>query len=161
MNQYLATLAQNFLAPEEIPTLLVYRSTEQAQFKKAHPQDAGFDIFCGREITLKPQRVRAINSNIKVKIPPGYYLQIQGRSSLGRKGILTHPGVIDEGYLGDIILVITNISQESIVVPGEQAIAQALLLPVPKVTVQEVPTEFHLGQSERGTQGFGSTNTTF
>lgn len=62
----------------------------------------------------------------KVSIPAHLCAQVNGKSSLGRLGLLVHAtaGYIDPGFSGQITLELKNISNHTIVLNERMAIAQ-------------------------------------
>lgn len=122
---------------------------------KAHPTDAGFDLFAS-QTTIIPARSNAlIPLSIAMAIPDGYCAVIKDRSGLAAKSrIYTRAGVIDSAYRGEVKVVVENGTDNNYVVEEEAKIAQMLILPVPAFTFKEVDS---LVESDRGTGGFGST----
>ena len=105
-----------------------------------------------------------VYTGLAIALPPGYGMFIFPRSGLGTRLGLTlrnSTGVIDSDYRGEILLKFNfghiNYRQEILeaLVPGSR-IAQATILQVPEVVLQEVS---ELPDSIRGTGGFGSTGT--
>jgi len=67
------------------------------------------------------------------------------------------PGLIDEGYRGEIRVVLLNTdAREPFVVAPGMRIAQLVVLPLPELEPVEVD---ELPESERGVRGFGSSRT--
>ena len=124
--------------------------------QKAHATDAGFDLAIPEDTVLAPQGQQQIDLGIAAQIPPGWYGQVLGRSSVFRRGLSVHPGVIDADYRGTIqLLVYNHLPVEQPVQRGDR-LAQLLLLPVPDVRLHAVaPAD--LTSTTRGTGGVGST----
>lgn len=123
---------------------------------KAHPTDAGFDLAIPAECRLGPHEHGRIDFEIAIEIPPGWYGQIFGRSSIFRRGLSVHPGVIDADYRGSIQILIANQLPTLQVFNRGDRLAQLLVLPVPAVTMIQVAPEM-LSQTTRGSGGLGST----
>jgi dUTP pyrophosphatase len=124
--------------------------------RKAHLTDAGFDLAIPADYTLAPHAQDAIDLEFAIQIPPGWYGQILGRSSVFRRGLLIHPGVIDADYRGALQLLVVNpLAVEQVLNRGDR-LAQLLFLPVPQVRLHEVAPEL-LSLTERGDGGIGST----
>lgn len=122
---------------------------------KAHPEeDAGFDLYCVEEAFIPPHGREFIDTGIAIAVPKGYYGQIMTRSSIGKKGMRVHPGVIDSGYRGGISVLVFNLTEVPQFVSKGDRIAQLLVLPVPEIYVESVE---ELPESQRGVGGFGST----
>lgn len=123
---------------------------------KAHPTDAGFDLAIPAACRLGPHEHDRIDFEIAIEIPPGWYGQIFGRSSVFRRGLSVHPGVIDADYRGSIQILIANQLPTQHVFSRGDRLAQLLVLPVPAVTMIQVAPEM-LSQTTRGSGGLGST----
>lgn len=122
---------------------------------KAHPdEDAGFDIYAIKDVTVKAFEVATVPTGIAFTSPKGYYGQIKTRSSMGKQGMRVHPGVIDRGYTGEVAIIVTNLTSRDYEVHAGERVAQLLILPVPDMEVEEVK---ELPSSSRGTGGLGST----
>ena len=66
--------------------------------KKAHQEDAGFDLCCSKRLELKPFEIVKAETGVKFSIPKGNVGFVLPRSSISLKGVLVHTGVIDCGY---------------------------------------------------------------
>ncbi|SVD17487.1 uncharacterized protein METZ01_LOCUS370341, partial [marine metagenome] len=82
---------------------------------------------------------------------------VRPRSGLALKRgltVLNAPGTIDADYRGDVGVILVNLSDtEQRIEPGDR-VAQLVFAPVTRVCWEEVEK---LGESDRGTGGFGST----
>ena len=124
--------------------------------RKAHPTDAGFDLAIPADYTLSPHGQTAIDLQFALQIPSGWYGQVFGRSSVFRRGLMIHPGVIDADYRGTLQLLVMNPFAVEYVLNRGDRLAQLLFLPVPEVNLHEVAPE-RLSLTERGAGGVGST----
>ena len=117
----------------------------------------GFDLICRQDTEVAPQHLERIPGNVIVQTPPGYMLLLTMRSSTAyRKGLLIPNGVgiIDQDYCGEgdeLLVSVYNFRNEAIVVSRGERIAQAIFVPIARVTWHEVN---EIGQ---GRGGFGST----
>ncbi len=124
--------------------------------RKAHASDAGFDLALPSDCMLPPHAHQQIDLSIALQIPSGWYGQIFGRSSVFRRGISVHPGVIDADYRGAVqLLVYNHFAVEQQLHRGDR-LAQLLFLPVPVVRLLKVSPD-QLGCTPRGAGGVGST----
>ena len=88
---------------------------ENAQMPcKSHELDCGLDLFLPQRIVLNPHETVCIGLGLSVEIPEGYAGVLVPRSSIAKKGILIHAAIIDPGYKGEIHLVATNCTCDSI-----------------------------------------------
>ncbi len=124
----------------------------------AHPGDAGIDLTAADDVTLKPGERALVPTGIAIAIPDGHAAYVLPRSGLAiRKGlgIVNAPGLIDSGYRGQVQVVAVNLDlHDPIDIKRGDRIAQMVILPAPKLIIEEVG---ELPESDRGTGGFGST----
>lgn len=124
----------------------------------AHEGDAGIDLYCAEDVSLKPGQRAAVATGIAVAIPPGYAGFVQPRSGQAlRKGlsIVNTPGLVDSGYRGEIKVVAINLDpDEPLELRRGDRLAQLVILPVAVARLVEVD---RLPKSSRGEGGFGST----
>ena len=123
----------------------------------AHFNDAGLDLFSVEEILIKSNETALIKTGIKIELPFQTEAQIRPRSGLALKygiTVLNTPGTIDEGYRGEIGIILINHGKDDFLVEKGMKIAQMVIKPVWKVEVSEVD---ELSDSLRGEGGFGST----
>lgn len=121
---------------------------------RAHPDDAGLDLYNLDDVLLEPGEGKVVKTGIALALPAGHVGLVADRSSLGKRGIKTAGGVIDAGYRGEIHIVLWNISPASVQLKRGERIAQLLILPVATPAVFEVS---ELDETSRGTKGFGSS----
>jgi len=123
---------------------------------------AGLDLSAriDRPLTLAPGERASIPTGVHMAVPNGHECQIRPRSGLASKhgiGLVNAPGTIDEDYRGEVHAVLVNLGSESYTIRPGDRIAQAVLAPVTRVTLQTVASQVELGETERGVGGFGST----
>lgn len=121
---------------------------------RAHPDDAGLDLYTVEGAILAPRQGKAMKTGIAMAVPQGHVGLIADRSSMAKKGIKTAGGVIDAGYRGEVLVMLWNISNDEIRINAGERIAQLLLLPIITPAVTEVQV---LDETPRGDGGFGST----
>lgn len=138
--------------------LLVQKIEEDAIVPyKAHKEDAGMDLFSIEDKTLKPMERKLIRTGIKIELPKNTEAQIRPRSGLALKNgitVLNTPGTIDEGYRGEIGIILINLSKEEFRVEKGMKIAQMVIKPIININVEVIS---ELSESSRGEDGFGST----
>ena len=113
--------------------------------------------FINKKIEIKPGRSEIIPTGIALSIPKNFEIQIRPRSGLAAKNqisVLNAPGTIDADYRGELKVILINLGDKIFIVENGLRIAQMVLCPVIKATLQEVET---LEQTQRGSGGFGST----
>jgi dUTP pyrophosphatase len=126
----------------------------------AHEGDAGLDLFSIEEKIINSGETVLIHTGIQIELPENTEAQVRPRSGLALKHsitVLNTPGTIDEGYRGEIGVILINHSKVNFKVEKGMKIAQMVIKPVLKVSVQEVS---ELSSTERADGGFGSTGLT-
>jgi dUTP pyrophosphatase len=126
----------------------------------AHPgEDLGYDIFLLEDARLAPRATVRLRTGIAVEArhpetgaPLG--LLVRDRSSMAVRGLALTGGVIDAGYRGEILLVMTNLGDSGIELKAGEKIGQ--IVPIPVLTGAVVQTD-DLNESLRATRGFGSS----
>lgn len=124
---------------------------------RANEGDAGLDIFSIEEIIIPSGESAFIRTGIQMELPKGTEAQIRPRSGLAAKHavtVLNSPGTIDEGYRGELKIILINHGKQDFVVEKSMRIAQMVIAPVLQVTLEQVN---ELTNSERGDGGFGSS----
>ena len=122
---------------------------------------AGYDLYPFEPFGIIPARGQhLVGTKIKIGIPPGYYGRIAARSGLSVNNCLDiGAGVIDQDYQGEIKILVRNHSDVQYCYTRDKAIAQLIITPYAKPDIREIRcVEEILGTTERGTNGFGSTD---
>ena len=139
--------------------LKVKRLSAAAQLpSRAHDGDAGLDLYAAEAARLGPGERAMVGTGVAIEVPPGHAGLVLPRSgNAARHGIalVNAPGLIDAGYRGELRVLLLNTDRESpfIVETGDR-IAQLLIAPFAAAEPVEVA---ELGDSERGSGGFGSS----
>lgn len=79
---------------------------------RAYPQDTGCDIFMMNDGEVAPHETVVIPTGFGINIPNGYNARLQVRTSVAKKGIIVQGCAIDAGYVGEIHMIIHNVSNE-------------------------------------------------
>ena len=125
--------------------------------KKAHPDDAGYDLYSRIDAVLEPLSGMAIPVGFAMELPAGYEAQIRPRSGLSAKHHITvtnSPGTVDANFRGEIKVILYNLGKEPFIIQRGDRIAQMVICKLPEIDLVET-TE--LSQTDRNTNGFGST----
>lgn len=130
---------------------------------RTHDGDAGWDLYCSEERTVRPGEFVDIPTGVRAALPRGVWLRICGRSStLRKRGLLCAEGVIDSGYRGELFGGVWNLTNKAIQVERGDRLIQ--MVPhtniTPGLSLRSVSGEsFDLIPSvdRRGDGGFGST----
>ncbi len=123
--------------------------------ERQHSGDAGYDLFSAEDVTIGVDEVKLVTTGLKMKLPDGLEAQVRPRSGLSLSGItlLNTPGTIDQGYRGEVKVIMANLLGDDFEVRKGDRIAQMVFSRVehPKLSLGK------LDDTERGEGGFGST----
>lgn len=140
--------------------VLIRRLTDTARVPaRGSSEAAGYDLFADltEKTVLEPHTSMLVPTGLACAIPEGYFGGVFARSGLSlREGLrpANCVGVIDSDYRGELKVPLHNDSDTAReITPGEK-VAQLVILPYLAVDFQETDD---LGQTDRGTGGFGST----
>ena len=121
---------------------------------------AGYDLYAciDAPVEIKPRDLCKIPTGIAIALPDANTVAlIFARSGLGVKhGIApaNAVGVIDSDYRGEIMVGLCNTASEPYILSPGERFAQIVFMPVFGGILKETDD---LGETERGTSGFGST----
>lgn len=133
-----------------------------------HEDDAGFDLCAIEDRIIYPGKQEVIPTGIafqarfvdpkdaeKFKIK----LQIESTSGNAAKlGLFTVAGVLDNGYTGEIGVVLINSTNDPIPIKAGKKIAQVVPEVLPKInSVKYLGIDEQFEATSRGADGFGST----
>lgn len=124
--------------------------------------DSGFDLRANLQspITLGPLEREMVPTGLYFQIPEGFEIQVRPRSGLAAKqglSVLNTPGTVDQGYTGEVKVILVNLSNEKQIINHGDRIAQAVLCPVLTKRTATLTKVADLSQTDRGEGGFGST----
>jgi len=122
--------------------------------------DSGFDLYSVVDVTIEPFGRALIPTGLSFDIKDGYEIQVRSKSGLAlNQGlmVLNSPGTIDNGYTGEVKVIIFNTNPNPIKITNGMKIAQAVICPVINgkwVNIQQVDV---IEDKDRNSNGFGST----
>ena len=150
MNDYTPQLEMGFMKshPDSVDPKYIYNS------------DSGFDLYSTEDIWIHPFDRKLIPTGLHVDIPEGYELQVRSKSGLALKQglmVLNSPGTVDQGYLGEIQVILFNTTNDRIKIEKGQKVGQAVLCPVVSGKWIKLIEKTELGEKDRNNNGFGST----
>lgn len=145
-----------------------YKPTEiEYVYKSVNPEplyhygtDSGFDLRANEKVTLKPFDRALVSTGLQINIPPRFEIQVRPKSGLTiKRGItvLNTPGTVDEGYTGEIKVILINLSQETQTIEFGDKIAQAVICPVVQGRDIVLKRVEKIKDKDRNENGFGST----
>ena len=120
---------------------------------------AGLDLRANLEeiITLRPLEKILIPTGLHIQLPKGNVGLICPRSGLAIKEgitVLNAPGIIDEDFIGEIKVILINLSNKNVIINNGDRIAQLIITNYFQVKLEETDK---LSLTERGEGGFGHT----
>jgi dUTP pyrophosphatase len=125
--------------------------------RRAHPGDAGADLFSVEEVTIPAGERRVVGTGLALAIPAGWAGFVQPRSGLAFKHgimVVNSPGLIDAGYRGEVRVSLYNSGGVPFVVGIGERIAQ---LVIQRVEEAAFSAAAELPETVRGEGGFGSS----
>ncbi len=143
---------------ENVPVLIKRLDRDLPLPTRAHPGDAGLDLFAAAAVTLNPGERAVVPTGVAIALPDGYAAFVHPRSGLAaRHGIslVNAPGTVDAGYRGEIRVTLLNTdARHPVSFQRGDRIAQLVIQQVVSPALHEVES---LPGSVRGDNGFGST----
>lgn len=151
----------------QMPPIRIWAARVDARIPEIQTSGAaGVDLHAapddGASVVLAPGDRRLIGTGLHMAIPDGWEMQIRPRSGLAFKHgitVLNTPGTVDSDYRGEIRILLCNFGPHQVVIRPGDRIAQAVFMPVWRPTFITVAAEADLGETDRGSGGFGSTGT--
>ncbi len=149
---------------------------ETAVIPSKREEDGAYDIYAcfeEEERVLAPHETCLIPTGLASAFSSDYVAIFKERGSTGTKGMGQRCGVIDSGYRGEWFVAMTNhndkplvitkkdsatYGEEVIVYPYQKAVAQCMMVEVPKLKIEEISLEALQNiASERGAGRLGSS----
>lgn len=122
--------------------------------------DSGFDLYSTEDVLIPGFGRMLIPTGLSFDIQDGYEIQVRSKSGLAlNEGlfVLNSPGTVDNGYTGEVKVIMFNTNPVPYQVSKGTKIAQAVVCPVINgkwVNLQEVD---EIQNKDRNDKGFGST----
>lgn len=136
---------------------IVFKKTNENALlpTKNHADDSGWDVYSVEDTIIPARGSKIVDNGLTLAyMTPNYWLKVETRSGLGFKhGLLCHPGIIDNGYRGNLGIKIYNLTDQDYTVKKGDRIAQL-------VVYKNYPAEVSFGEiieTDRGDSGFGSS----
>ena len=128
--------------------------------KYNYPTDSGFDLHSVEEIIIPPFGRALVPTGLSFQFEEGLEIQVRPKSGLAiNQGltVLNTPGTVDQGYSGEIKVIIFNTNNSTVTIPKGMKIGQAVLCPVLNGRYVAFENVDELNETDRGNNGFGST----
>lgn len=139
---------------------LKYTSVNGKNLSYNYDSDSGFDLYSSEDIIIEKFGRALVPTGISFEIPKDFEIQIRPKSGLALNHgltVLNTPGTVDEGYRGEVKVIVFNTNPEQYKITKGMKIAQAVVARC--VTGRWVILEKveKLKGADRGDNGFGST----
>lgn len=124
---------------------------------RSYPGDAGIDLITSQDTLIKAGTHGFVPTGTRIEVPPGTFLWITSRSSTYRNfGLQVLPGIIDEGYTGELLASVVNTTSQDVTVKQGDRVCQVIVMPNETAKYQTEEVEA-IRAGDRGDNGFGST----
>lgn len=144
----------------QIPLQYTKVSNDAIEPSYNYPSDSGFDLYSTEDVKISGFGRFLVSTGIKLDIPEGYEVQVRSKSGLAMNHglmVLNSPGTVDQGYNGEIKVILFNTNPSTVEIRKGQKIAQAVLCPVVCGRWVNLISVEKINEKERGENGFGST----
>ena len=118
--------------------------------KSEYDNDAGIDVRLKEKITIAPNSTKTVGCGFGLKLPTGVRAQMLTRSSISKKNITIGNAPIDASYTGEIHMMVSNNSNETLEFEVGERLAQLVIIPIINFDIVE-------SLKLRGTNGLGSS----
>jgi dUTP pyrophosphatase len=149
---------KNYKPKMELPYVKSHIDTVSPSYN--YDSDSGFDLYSVEEIEIPAFGRALVPTGLSFDIKDGYEIQVRTKSGLAiNQGlmVLNSPGTVDNGYTGEVKVIIFNTNSTSVTIHKGMKVGQAVVCPVVNggwVNLVEVD---EINEKERGENGFGST----
>jgi dUTP pyrophosphatase len=128
---------------------------EVCKLKKAHEDDAGYDLRARETLVLRPMGRGKVLCGVRIELPRNVEAQIRPRSSMLIKwGLHVAFGTVDAGYRGELGVGVVNLGDQTLTIEKGDAVAQLVVARLEDFWFHEVK---ELSDSSRGEKGWGSS----
>lgn len=156
--------------------------SEEYELKRWEPFASGYDLHAHLDVPLMellPGDVHVVPTGIYLGLPRLAPIGVEGlvrpRSGCTKRGLVAQLGTVDASYTGEVGVLLANISRVPMTISRGDRVAQLVFglvvmpEPDPKSTtswtsydvlqfkLQRVDDRTALGETERGSRGFGSS----
>ena len=161
INSTFSGMDDDFIKMQKTKSIKVKKLHPDAVLPKYnYPTDSGFDLHSVEDVTIGPFGREFVPTGLSFQFDENYEIQVRTKSGLAIKQglmVLNSPGTVDQGYSGEIKAIIFNVNNESVTIPKGMKVAQAVLCPVVNGGYVNILEVNQLEETDRGSNGFGST----
>jgi len=134
--------------------------TDAVEPKYNYGSDSGFDLHSTTDLEIQPFGRVLVPTGLSFDIKDGYEIQVRSKSGLALKQglmVLNSPGTVDNGYTGEVQVIVFNTNNYVVTIPKGMKVGQAVLCPVVNGKWVKLTQKTKINEKERGENGFGST----
>jgi dUTP pyrophosphatase len=154
-------LEKNLMSPKTTLDVKIQKINEDAVFPTYNYQtDSGFDFYSVEEVTIGPFGRALIPTGLRFDLPSNIELQVRSKSGLAIKEglmVLNSPGTVDNGYTGEVQVIVFNTNQEPYTIKKGMKVAQGVFSYVLNGNSVELLGVDNIDEKDRNANGFGST----
>lgn len=139
---------------------ITYVSSSGKELSYNYESDSGFDLYSTEEIIIPSFGRVLVPTGIYFDLPQDFEVQVRSKSGLAiNQGlmVLNSPGTVDEGYTGEIKVIIFNTNQSEFKIEKGMKVAQAVVARCVTGRWVNFNKVDSIGTKDRGNNGFGST----
>lgn len=101
--------------------------TQTERFVKGYYDDVGVDVLLDRDVTLLPMSTQPVPLNVQVTPEVGKFAFLCARTSAAAKGLHVAMCPIDPNYTGNVIAIVSNISNKIVEYKKGEAFCQVVM----------------------------------
>ena len=123
--------------------------------KRNHLTDGGLDCYMPEPFTIYPMETKCIGLGFGIEVPPGWATMFIPRSSIACKGLICQTSIVDNGYQGEVHLILTNCSNQSYHFEKNDRLVSMITYQYLTEDLEEI--EEFSEETSRGNSGLGSS----
>jgi len=107
--------------------------TDAVEPKYNYDSDSGFDLHSTTDLEIPAFGRVLVPTGLSFDIKDGYEIQVRSKSGLALKQglmVLNSPGTVDNGYVGEVQVIVFNTNNYTVTIPKGMKVGQAVLCPV-------------------------------
>jgi dUTP pyrophosphatase len=139
---------------------LEYTSDSNFDLIYAYDSDSGFDLYSSEDVVIPKFGRALVSTGIRFDIPVGYEIQVRSKSGLAlNQGlmVLNSPGTVDEGYTGEVKVIVFNTTDKPVSINKGMKVAQCVIASCISGKYVNLNKVESIKPKDRNEKGFGST----
>ena len=139
---------------------ITYVSSSGKELSYNYESDSGFDLYSTEDIIIPAFGRTLVPTGVYFDLPQNFEIQVRSKSGLAiNQGlmVLNSPGTVDEGYTGEIKVIIFNTNNHEFRIDKGMKVAQAVVARCITGRWVKFNKVDSIETKDRGDNGFGST----